>query len=59
MRGGVGGLKGWRQKYQLKEQSEELLKEKGHKQRADKLLKKATRKQKVDTNIYNRGKEID
>ena len=59
MRGGAGGLKGRRQRYQLKEQSEESPKERGHKRKADELLEKATRKQKVDTNICNRGEEID
>ena len=59
MRGKVGGLKSRRQRYQLKEQSKELLKEKGYKQRADKLLEKAIYKQKVDTNICNRSEEID
>ena len=59
MRGGVGEPKSQRQRYQLKKQSEELLKKKGHKQKVNKLLEKATRKQKVDTNIYNKGEEID
>ena len=59
MRGGAGEPKGRRQRYQLKEQSEESPKERGHKRKADELLEKATRKQKVDTNICNGGEEID
>ena len=41
MRGGAGEPKGQKQKYQLKKQFKESLKEKGHKRKANKLLKKA------------------